>query len=194
MDPTTCDLCKGALDGAWCQTLDEMGAATETRCLGCDKSKLLAEFRKTGRLSTRLVEKALLDQAFGKDADADVLLAFGAIPPQIKLFEHEVWFGGLQDFAMSASVKGTSVRGDGLAVLCWTMCGRAMITIEDAEASVTAIADETSNQPTMGWRGIDATVDQAVSLLMRARALWRTGARPTEDRGVTLAVPGMGAS
>lgn len=108
-------MCKGVIDGAWCQTLDVDGAVKETRCLRCDKSKRLAEFRSTGRMSTRLVEQALLDRAMCKPAAEDVLLAFGAIPPQIKLFEREVWFGGLQDFARNASVKGTSIRGDGMA-------------------------------------------------------------------------------
>lgn len=191
-DPTHCDLCRKPIDGCWSQTLNARGEVIESRCMPCDAARRLTAYRETGRLTTRLVESAQIDQALGKRANLDVLADYETVAPHIKRFERDVWFGGLQALARNAKTKGTSAEANGLKLLCFTMCGRAMMTIDEPDASVTTITEEDSSESRMGLRGIDATADRAVELLIKVRRLWKAGAlKVKDDRGVTLAIPGM---
>lgn len=105
----------------------------------------------------------------------------------IKELERRFWFGGHQPLAQKAKTKGMKLElADGLVVMTWTMCGRAMITIEDSDASVTAICSEDGRESTMGLQGIDATEEQARSLIERACVAWESGHRLKEDRKVGM--------
>ncbi len=141
----------------------------------------------------------------------EIMASHDRIQDEIGRFETEVWFGGMQAFARAASVKGTLFDAGSISVLCFTMCGRAMMTIhgKDGErgCSVTTITEEDSpprseddleerGRGIMGMRGIDATEAEALSLLRAARGAWLAreafGYVMVEKRSVTLAVPGMG--
>lgn len=194
-DLTICDKCKKQLDGGWVEMVDpKTRQILETVCVSCDRAQRVEEFRNTGYLSTRLVEQAHINEILKRlqNGDQEILDVFSKIPPEIKLFEQEVWFGGLQTIAQNASTKGTKAEVDDFTLMCFTMCGRAMITIENEESSITLITDEDSSRSCMGWRGMYSTADQAIALLQKARSEWKNGLRPIEDKKVTLAIPGMG--
>ena len=126
----------------------------------------------------KLVLDALLSQypsySCGFRGDTKVASANNHIEAEVKLFEREVWFNGLQDFARGASTKGTSLGGfpDGHTLMCYTMCGRAAITIESPVASVSVLTDETSQESCMGLNGLDGTEEQVIGLLRWARDIW----------------------
>lgn len=186
IDPTHCDSCKSPITDSWVQDLNDKGEVLRTRCEPCDRAKRAKAFQETKRLRTRMVEDAQIHEVY-KECDAtdyEVLAAFYPIPQEIKAFERDVWFGGLQKIATEAKTKGTSFEKGGFKLLCFTMCGRAMITLDSPTASVTMITDETSKEPRMGFRGIDATAEQAIELLKKARELWAQGLRAKENHKV----------
>jgi hypothetical protein len=190
-----CDTCKKEIDGPSIQYFraekGEEAKVARTACQPCDQAERMQKFKETGFLSTWLVEEEQLKEIraeYGKSerGDAEVLAAFAPIQAEIEVFEQEVWFGGLQDFARNIKTKGSKAEQDGLTLMCYTMCGRAMITVEDATASVTMITIEDEKKPCMGWRGIQATGPQAVDLLKRAVQLWKAGMRAVSDRDVSM--------
>jgi hypothetical protein len=189
-EPSHCDACKAPIVGRYVQSFNGQGQSIESRCSACDRLRRVARFEETTRLTTRTLMDAMMSKYDPTPTETDlaVLKAFEEVPRHIALFEGEVWFGGLQDSARKATVKGTSLEKDGFKLLCYTMCGRAMITLEDAEASVTVITTEDGTyRGQMGLQGIDATGAQAVELLSKARNLWASGLRTTEDREVRIA-------
>lgn len=76
---------------------------------------------------------------------------------------------------MSAKTKGVSAHTNifnNFCVLTYTMCGRTMITVEDDTAAITFMADETSKESHIGFHGIDATEEKAISLIQLAIELY----------------------
>lgn len=194
-----CSTCKKNLDDqGYVEIFDgKTGAIRETVCDGCDQARRMKEFRETGYLSTWLVERAHVNAAVKepKEGDDAILDAFKLIQDEIPAFEQEVWFSGLQAFARGASTKGTKSEQGDFTLMCFTMCARAMITLEDKTGSVTLITAEDSSEPRMGFRGVQTTADHAVALIRRARQEWTKGNLPmAEDRKVTLGIPGLGGA
>jgi hypothetical protein len=189
-DPTHCDRCKSAVHRGWVQSINyKTGEIIKTLCVGCDEEEAKAYFTETGHLTTGLVMMASLYEARKTESKTDIAImaAYAPIPSAIRPFLREVWFGGLQRFAQNASVKGTSFHRDDFKLLCFTICGRAMITLENSSSSLTLICEEDREPPgSMSMQGISATGPQAVALLMRARELWAAGVRATEDREVRI--------
>ena len=93
----------------------------------------------------------------------------------MKEFEKEVWFKGLQKKVIDSRVKEVSAHPgifSNFCVLTYTMAGRTMITIQDDNNSVSFVADETSSDSRTGFQGIDATEEQALSLIQMAIELY----------------------
>lgn len=196
-DPTMCDICNKPIDGSWVVIHDaKTNKHIESRCSPCDDKKRREQFQKDHRISTQLLMKATLNQAYKKleEGDQEVLDAYALLLPEVKRFQEAIWFGGMQDIARNAKVKGTSVADGDFKILCYTMCGRAMVTLDSPTASLTLITQEDAppvdkhgRQAGMGVQGIDATGPEAFALLERAQKLWATGARTTEDREIRIA-------
>lgn len=109
-----------------------------------------------------------------------VQLATTRIGKKVKEFESKVWFKGLQDMVLAEKKeRGISAKlgkkHKNFCVLTWTGMGRTMITIEDDDASVTCVADETSKESRTGFHGIRATGEQALALYDKAIALYEDG-------------------
>lgn len=191
-DPTECDICKKAITGSWVTIHDgKTGDRIEARCSPCDDQKRREQFGKDNRISTRLLMKATLNQALKQleDGDQAIIVQYERLQPEVARFQKDVWFGGLADIARNAKTKGTSATVGDFKLLCYTMCGRAMITLDDPKASLTLITaeDAAPGESGMGVQGIDATGDQAMELLRRAMMIWADGVRVTEDREVRIA-------
>ena len=103
----------------------------------------------------------------------------------IKEFDARVWFKGLQEQIHDTKCRGVSAKlgkkYDNFCVLTWTCAGRTMITIEDDNASVTAVADETSKESRTGLHGIRATGEQALALIDKAISLYEEGTLKFKD-------------
>jgi hypothetical protein len=114
-----------------------------------------------------------------------VQLATTRIQNKIKDFDAKVWFKGLQNQIHDTTCRGVSAKlgkkHSNFCVLTWTCAGRTMITIEDDNASVTAVADETSKESRTGLHGIRATGEQAVALIDRAISLFEDGTLKFKD-------------
>lgn len=121
-----------------------------------------------------------------------VQLATTRISKKVKEFEAKVWFKGLQDMILAEKKeRGISAKlgkeHKNFCVLTWTGMGRTMITIEDDDASVTCVADETSKDSRTGFHGIRATGEQAIALYDKAIALYEDGTLKFEiDKKVGL--------
>lgn len=191
-DPTMCDVCKQPIKGSWVTIHDaKTHKRLESRCSPCDAKKRQAQFLKDRRISTRLLMKATLNQAYKQleEGDQEILDQYERIQPEVAKFQKDVWFGGLQDIARNAKTKGTSAVVGDFKLLCYTMCGRAMVTLDDPKASLTLITaeDAAPGDSGMGVQGIDATGEQALELLRRAMMIWADGVRVTEDAEVSIA-------
>lgn len=112
-------------------------------------------------------------------AQIEVQIYTVKIQEKVKEFESKVWFKGLQDQVLATNERGISAKlgkkYNNFCVLTWTGMGRTMITIEDDEASVTCVADETSKESRTGFHGIRATGEQAIALYDKAIVLYENG-------------------
>lgn len=114
----------------------------------------------------------------------DAYLDYSKICKSIKEFESNVWFSGLKKIINKSKRKGVSAKNTpvkGFVVLTYSMCGRTMITIENEQASVTMMCAEDSETPSMGFRGIDATAEQAIFLIQLAIDLYKDGSLDFKD-------------
>ncbi len=196
-DPTHCDVCKQPITGSWVSYYNaKTGERTESRCSPCDDRLRREQFQKDHRISTRLLMNATLNQAYKKleEGDQEILDAYERLLPEVKRFQEAIWFGGMQDTARNAKVRGTSVVDGDFKILCYTIAGRAMVTLDSPTASLTLITeddappvDKNGREVGMGVQGIDATGPQALALLEQAQKLWATGARTTEDPEIRIA-------
>jgi hypothetical protein len=195
-EPTNCDKCNASLDNGYCYLYkgSELVGAT---CFKCDAQEELEKYIETKRLRSRFVTNITLDlyslstpgelndiqytkslrylisQGSVKEFEefkyrVDAYCSYLKICEQIKLFESEVWFAGLKKVVNKSKVKGVSAKTKQISVLTYSMCARTMFTIENSEASVTMMCAEDSETPTMGFRGIDATEEQAINLIKLA--------------------------
>lgn len=108
----------------------------------------------------------------------EIQQAADKIHDKIKEFESTVWFGGLKTIINKATTSGVSASAPKLndfKVLTFCSAGRTMFTLQDRDASVTAICAEDSETSTMGMQGIDATEEQALKLFNSAIRLWKEG-------------------
>jgi hypothetical protein len=114
-----------------------------------------------------------------------VQLTTARLQKRIKDFDSRVWFKGLQDQILNTQCRGVSAKlgkkHNNFCVLTWTCAGRTMITIEDDDASVTAVADETSKESRTGLHGIRATGEQALALYDKAISLYEDGTLKFKD-------------
>lgn len=184
---THCDSCKAELNGFWSSAYDEDGNLSSVLCRKCDKEKTKAEYEKTGILTTRYVTDMTLD-AISKDKWKDPPMPFY---DEIKYFEKHSWFNGIQSTVQKSSTKGMKAEAKGLTMLTYTIAGRAMITLEEDNASITLITAEDEMESRMGLQGICATEKQAKNILLKANMLWRNrednGFFLKEDRKVSMA-------
>ncbi len=179
---------------------------TRVTCASCDMTERYDAFAKTARLSTWLItDAALLTYRAAErprpEADTQpqrfalarqIRASLDALRDDVKTFEREVWFQGLQKTVQQARTKGLSggvvpsALGP-LKVMAYAMAGRAMVTIDGPECSVTVITEEDSRSPRMGLQGVSGTAPQACVMLHAVIAAWRVGAvTMTEDSGVSI--------
>lgn len=113
------------------------------------------------------------------------------IQNKFKEFESKVWFKGLQEKILATNERGVSAKlgkkEKNFCVLTWTGAGRTMLTIEDDDASVTAVAADNSKESTMGYHAITATGEQALALIDKAIRLYEDGTLKFDiDKKVSL--------
>lgn len=181
-DPTHCNRCRASLDRGWSERWVN-DKRTEVVCFDCNDREQIGRYLESSVITTSLWTRAVIEGAraeYGRASTLplalrrvllDVNASVSRIQTEVKRFEHDVWFGGLQAQARAATHRGFRADVDGLTALVYSMCGRVMITIEAADEShsVTVIAAEGADESTMGIQGIRATEEQAVALLTACR-------------------------
>jgi hypothetical protein len=197
-----CDRCQCELDDEKDYTSQnytyEKGAKESTlvsvHCFNCQKEETIDRYLKTGRLTGSLIGHAELAEIYQETRRATIRDAYqralgsrNRIRSLVKEFESRVWFGGLQKLAQNAKTKGTSFEHKDFKFLCYTMGGRAVITLDTPKAAVTVITAEDSTEPVMGLNTLDATEEQAMAILETAIRLWAADHRVQEDQEVRLA-------
>lgn len=214
-DPKFCSKCKCDLSNKRYTCFYRGEEMIDVLCADCHKAQLYETYLSSGKLSTTLVTEAsldLLDLSYKRDDDytktlryligdatverfkefknaVDVYYDYLQVCKKIKEFEQKVWFSGLQKIIKKSSKKGVSGKMpfSNHKFLTYSMCGRTMITLEDAESSVTMICAEDSSTPSMGFRGIDGTSEQAIRLIQLAIELYtgEPGIKFSEDSDVS---------
>lgn len=176
-DPKSCDRCTASLAHGWSERWRD-DKRIEVVCFDCDKTERHAEFAKDGVLTTRMLTDAAIygvrreyDRVAPNDMLDRVSRESAEIQTACKVFERDVWFGGLQKIVRAASHRGfrasfalDSVQCD---LLVWSCAGRTVFTAQPADESyqVSLITADDSADPVMGIQGICATKEQAVALL-----------------------------
>lgn len=204
-EPTNCDKCNASLDNGYCYLYkgSELIGATCFKCDAQEElEKYIETKRLRSRFITNITLdlyslddardytdrdntynkslRYLIGTASVKEFEpfkykVDAYYSYLKICEQIKLFESEVWFVGLKKVVNKSKVKGVSAKTKQISVLTYSMCARTMFTIENSEASVTMMCAEDSETPTMSFRGIDATEEQAINLIKLAIKKYKEG-------------------
>lgn len=111
-DPTNCDRCGAKLEGGWTERWRN-DVRLEVICDDCDRSARRQKYANTDVLSTKLMcEGAVYGVRFeGGRCLRDHLLdrvvrETAAVQEAAKVFERDVWFGGLQATVRAASHRG----------------------------------------------------------------------------------------
>jgi len=167
----------------------------KTQCPACDLCDRMAQYRKTKRLCNRITlpaalfvgDERILTEPWMQSEDRasqrqdirarldgkakyaadfrEIASATDEIQEAVQTLGIFVWGDWLQDYYSASEHRGHKARIGDVEVLVWGCAGRVMMTINRGEASVTAIFNETSETPRGGLHGLDATKEQALSML-----------------------------
>jgi len=197
-----CAVCqRDCTDLGWVQRIAD-DKVTRTTCTECDADERFRRYADTGYIDTWLMTQAMLvAEGYGRNKSAerrklslDIHGACDGLRELVNRFELVVWFGGMQKFARDSKYKGTSAAkpvaspwGE-VKVMCYTMCGRAMITLDAPSCDVTVITEEDASESRMGLNGLHATAAEARGLLQAVIDAWTRGEiAMADDTGVQLA-------
>lgn len=182
----------------------------------CRDHEEIARYIETGDMTNKVLEMAALlghTNHLGQEFK-DLLMAntFALIQAQaeqrdihanIKVFEKQVWFNGLQKFIQGETRTGHSCEFDSpmgtVKFRCLAMCARWRATIEGPNgAFIDVITEEDGPEEgypdmgisgyRMGLNGICATKDEAITLLDAATRAWAEGRINLE--GSDVRIPG----
>jgi hypothetical protein len=189
-----CAVCHKACGHGFTATCDvQTGVVRRVVCDECRRDELFRLYRDTGCITSSLMMEASLrycrgvelgkmfDGPAGRwDTICKIHDSIVRIQYMVERFQKLVWFDGLQRIVRRSSTFGLSSQKKfhtavGLArMLVGSTAGRALMTIETDDASVTVIADETAapGESKMGIQGISATEDQAMEILMGTTTAW----------------------
>jgi hypothetical protein len=155
----------------------------EAICPQCDKKERWNTFSQDHILHSKLIMDALMSEQLCKQRDyqaeneyvidqsliRQVLAAETIITAAVKEFEKQVWFAepSLQKVVKACQTHGMKYEDPSAPTffLAYDMCGRTMMTIENETASLTLITETDSKKRYMGFEGISATLEQAITLL-----------------------------
>jgi len=195
--PQKCERCRRLLDGGYSQRFEESGTLIETLCFDCSDKQHVQDYVATSILTTKVTMIATLDQLnlergrkirIEPDVLERVSKSMFHIEREFKIWESEVWFGGLRCIVRKARYRGHSLEFNGGDCLVWSCAGRTLFTLRsnDEKSQLTLICAEDSPEPTMGLQGICATEEQAISLLLSSRVALLNGGKFSRDNKVSI--------
>ena len=144
-------------------------------------SSIFEGYRQNSRLSMDLMMYSILRPETPSAAyvrrDTDI------VDKAKEALETEVWFdGGLQRQIQNSPERGLSVENDDFSALVYSIAGRTMITLSDKEKGIQVTLITGDDEPRqengkgrMGIQSVDATAEDAVALINKARLLQRDG-------------------
>lgn len=148
----------------------------QTQCFDCDRADRLKTWDTDRVLTTSLMLDAAIalyhPDKYPEDAWGDIELAIEEVKDQIPQFDQQVWWAGLRKQMMESEYRGSSRLDGDFKFLAYTIAGRYLFTLEDAEASVTFITIDSADAK-MGIQGIRATKQKALGLVERGIKLWQ---------------------
>ena len=187
MDKKTCATCGLDCSGYYVENFNIKAKTSVVSCKECDRKKAIQEWRETGVLNTHLMMDAAIqgELANWSDLARNARLAKDDIPTyhrinksvdliqeEVKLFEREVWFRGLQQQVRRAW-SGLSGEVGGCKVMALACAGRAMVTMEYKDTEITVITtDDDSTESRMGIQGLLGTEGQILGILRAVRGAW----------------------
>jgi hypothetical protein len=192
-DPTNCNRCNASLERGW--SFLQRTDGTEYLCFECSDKEVIKQYLETHILTSKLSMIAALAEVkleVGKTPKIDietiakVIDSFNRIRNEYKIWEQEVWFGGLQKQVRDATYTGMSMEFLSGRVLTMSSAGRTLFTIDSAvlDCSLTLITAEDSDDHVMGLQSICATEEQAIRLLKESRSAFKDGLTFHQDKGI----------
>lgn len=174
---TQCDRCQGSIERGYngrFKAGNKGSEPDEVICFACDKVERWDKYKQDERLGTRLLmdaTMAALDMDYSMRVVFEKTIRLGVL---VKRFHARVWLArGLYKYLNESKWSGHSGKAGSIKILTWCCAGRAVLTMEDEDCSLTLITED-KNTPTegMGIQGIDGTEDQVSALILRAIERW----------------------
>lgn len=168
----------------------------------CADNAAREEFKKTGKLSTSLMMSAQLNvrraDLHAHCVDDDIVAATRRLEIDVKRFEIEAWFGGvdsevvkskwdwegfvltyprvedsLQSIIEDSPHRTIAAKLDDIDVTGQEMAGRALVELENKVARITLITAAGEQGPRMGIQGVDGTETEFRRMIHAVRKGWR---------------------
>jgi hypothetical protein len=187
--PKECGRCGRALDG-WSQERYVNGKFVEVLCASCSDAEEIKSYRETSVLTKALTMTAAL--AYGRPKDSaelrDVRTAVARLRLEIKTWEAQVWFAGLQREVLAAEFRGFRMDFPGGIALVYSLAGRTQITLAtpDESGQVSLITSDNETESVMGLNSIRATEAEALGLVVCSRDAFLGGMRFQRDDKVGI--------
>ncbi len=141
------------------------------------------EYETTGIITSSLAMKAMMafyDVEHRKGpwrAPYDRVWAdMDRIRDAFKVFDREVWLGGLGAEYMASNQRGFETTFGPYTVMISDLAGRVLLTFNlPGGHQITTITDDCVDESRMGQQSIDATADEVVAMFDRALKHWNAG-------------------
>jgi hypothetical protein len=198
--PKKCDRCGWDREG--CQFIyshrlskkTEKSELVETVCDDCYMEELKLDYRKEGRLSTKLVMHAVMQREvvrkgwrLGQTLDA-VVQDRDTIQDIIDVFFLKVWQDGLRELYLKDEARGMKAKVGGTEVLLYCLAGRVSVQLQQQDGQYVHLltTDEEKVRP-LGVQGLSCTVHAARAMFAEAEHGWASGRlKPERDDDVGI--------
>jgi len=183
---TKCDRCDrcgfGLEDGRSVQWFSKDGSLIETVCEECDSDERKLEYRKTGRITSRLHLDAVVRRGITREncridrtyqAVLDDMEKVGEVA---KGFNKNVWLSGLRKRYMDAKENGHSAKAGTTKFMVFCMAGRILLTFErEGGDYLTLITSDEEPPRGLGVQGIGCREYVARDMICDVSVAWEVG-------------------
>lgn len=177
-----CVTCKDETTEYW-TSWNSKGEVTKYECDSCVCRGRIKDYEETGYLTSKLIMEANLathkyNGSYYRDEQPsqthiNVAEACKRLEVSIRAFQTNVWFNGMKtQINAEKRVAGMSASHDSFKILTFCTAGRCMLTLEEANVSLSIVADETSDISNIGLQSCYGTEKELLSLLAKSQLLF----------------------
>lgn len=174
--PDYCNMCnKNISETGYSFSYKDNGTIIKVLCFKCKNTEDLENYNKTGILTSNLFLKAVCDRGLNS-----IKKSLERIELEISNFELNFFLAGFQKMNSKTKHRGFVGSYNEITLMTYTTAGRVMITIKDDNSNITLIGQENDDVelrtfPKIGLQGINATEENAITLLQLAQKYYTAG-------------------